>query len=169
MEREPPAHVTGHAEPGPPAGDLRPADLERADLERAGLERADLELPTAADTDHREHDEHDEHDAAAAARGWQPDPESRPPDASIEPRYARLGVEGLARLRARYAEVMARITERPLEEAVREELRTKAERLNPDGWVTEDEVAAALEQYEVVFEELRAVVGRHPRHRRRRV
>jgi hypothetical protein len=72
------------------------------------------------------------------------------------------------RLRARYAEVMARIAEKPLDEAAKEELRTKAERLNPDAWVTEQEVAAALEQYETVFEALRPLVGRHPRRRRRR-
>jgi hypothetical protein len=33
--------------------------------------------------------------------------------------------------------------------------------------VTADEVTAALEQYETVFEGLRAVVGRYPRRRRR--
>jgi hypothetical protein len=89
-------------------------------------------------------------------------------DHDIDPRYARIGAEGLARLRARYAEVMARIAEKPLEETQREELRVKAERLNPDAWVTADEVVAALEQYEAVFEELRAVVGRHQGRRRRR-
>jgi hypothetical protein len=89
---------------------------------------------------------------------------------AVPDRYARLGAEGLARLRARYAEVMARIADRPLEEDAREQLKLKAERLNPDAWVTADEVAAALEQYETVFEELRSVVGRQPRrHRRRRV
>jgi len=87
----------------------------------------------------------------------------------VEPRYARLGSEGLARLRARYAEVLARIDERPMDEAAREQLKDKAERLNPDAWVTADEVSAALEQYETVFEELRAVVGHHARRRRRRV
>jgi hypothetical protein len=92
-------------------------------------------------------------------------PEPLEPEA---PRYARLGAAGLVRLRARYAEVLARITEKPLDEAQREELRGKAERLNPDAWVTEDEVSAALEQYETVFEELRAVVGRHQSRRRRR-
>jgi hypothetical protein len=81
--------------------------------------------------------------------------------------FARLGAEGLGRLRARYAEVMARIAERPLDELVREELKLRAERLNPDAWVTADEVTAALEQYETVFEGLRAVVGRYPRRRRR--
>ena len=77
------------------------------------------------------------------------------------PSYQRLGAEGLGRLRARYAEVLARIAERPLDETAREELKARAERLNPDAWVTDDEVTAALEQYETVFEGLRAVVG-HP-------
>jgi len=81
---------------------------------------------------------------------------------------ARLGAEGLVRLRARYAEVMARIAEKPMDEPAREELKTRAERLNPDGWVTADEVGAALEQYEAVFESVRAVVGRYPAQRRRR-
>ncbi|HEY7286511.1 MAG TPA: hypothetical protein VH497_13760 [Vicinamibacterales bacterium] len=80
---------------------------------------------------------------------------------------AYLGAEGLSRLRARYAEVLARISDRPLEEPVREELKARAERLNPDAWVTDDEVRQGLEQYEAVFESLRAVVG-HPRRRRRR-
>ena len=82
--------------------------------------------------------------------------------------YQRLGSEGLARLRARYAEVMARIADRPLEDAAKEELKLRAERLNPDGWVTADEVQRALEQYESVFEGLRALVGTRRRRRRRR-
>lgn len=96
------------------------------------------------------------------------EPEEADTGDTIEPRYQRIGRDGLTRLRARYSEVLARIAEKPLEEAQREELRVKAERLNPDGWVTEDEVSAALEQYETVFEELRAVVGRHQSRRRRR-
>ena len=100
-----------------------------------------------------------------------PEPEA-PPVFTDEDRasasYVRLGAEGLGRLRARYAEVLARIAEKPLEQSAREELKLQAERLNPDGWVTTDEVSAALEQYETVFEGLRSVVGRHPRRRRRR-
>jgi hypothetical protein len=91
--------------------------------------------------------------------------EARPEDVGSAS-YQRLGGEGLVRLRARYAEVMARIAERPLEDEAREELKLRAERLNPDAWVTADEVSAALEQYETVFEGLRGVVGRHPRRRR---
>jgi hypothetical protein len=93
--------------------------------------------------------------------------DTRPEDAGSAS-HQRLGAEGLVRLRARYAEVMARIAERPLEEDAREELKRRAEGLNPDAWVTADEVTAALEQYETVFESLRGVVGRHPRSRRGR-
>jgi hypothetical protein len=51
--------------------------------------------------------------------------------------------------------------------ARREELKSLAERLNPDSWVTDAEVTAGLEEYEEVFESLRAVVGRRKRRRRR--
>jgi hypothetical protein len=79
---------------------------------------------------------------------------------------ARLGSEGLLRLRARYAEVLARISERITEPSRQEQLRTEAERLNPDTWVTDAEVTAGLEQYEQVFETLRGVVGRQRKRRR---
>ena len=91
-----------------------------------------------------------------------PEPEERQTAA-----LSHLGAEGLSRLRARYAEVLARITDRPLEETTREELKARAERLNPDAWVTDEEVRQGLEQYEAIFESLRSVVG-HPRRRRRR-
>lgn len=81
---------------------------------------------------------------------------------------ARLGSEGLSRLRARHAEVLARISEKTTDAARRDQLKTEAERLNPDTWVTEAEVVAGLEQYETVFESLRSVVGRRRKRRRRR-
>jgi hypothetical protein len=80
---------------------------------------------------------------------------------------ARLGSEGLSRLRARYAEVLARISDAVSEPARQEELKATAERLNPDTWVTEAEVRAGLEDYEMVFESLRMVVGRRRKRRRR--
>jgi hypothetical protein len=78
------------------------------------------------------------------------------------PAVARLGAEGLARLRARYLDILSRIAERTTDEEERARLSATAERLNPDGWGNADEVAAALEQYESVFESLRTVVGRRP-------
>jgi hypothetical protein len=81
---------------------------------------------------------------------------------------ARLGSEGLQRLRARHAEVLARISEKIQDSDRRQELKAQADRLNPDTWVTDPEVTAGLEQYEAVFESLRAVVGRRRRRRKRR-
>jgi hypothetical protein len=79
----------------------------------------------------------------------------------------RLGSEGLSRIRARYSEVLARISETVSDPARQEELKAKAERLNPDTWVTEAEVGAGLEDYEAVFDSLRSVVGRRRRRSRR--
>jgi hypothetical protein len=84
------------------------------------------------------------------------------------PAHERLGGEGVARLRGRYAEVMARIAERVTDEVRRDELKSLAERLNPDNWVTDEEVKAGLEEYEGVFASLRAAVGTRKRRRRRR-
>jgi hypothetical protein len=90
------------------------------------------------------------------------------PPAESTAAQARLGSEGLQRLRARHAEVLARISEKIADPIRREELKSQADRLNPDTWVTDAEVVAGLEQYESVFEALRAVVGRRRRRRKRR-
>ena len=88
-----------------------------------------------------------------------------PPEATAA--FERLGAEGVLRLRARYAELVGRIHEKITDEARQTELKTQAERLNPDTWGTPDAVAAGLEQYEAVFEGLRSVVGTRRRRRRR--
>jgi hypothetical protein len=82
--------------------------------------------------------------------------------------HARLGSEGLLRLRGRYADVLANLTRRVPDEQRREQLREQAERLNPDNWVTDEEVTAALEAYESVLASLREVAGRRRRRRRGR-
>lgn len=102
---------------------------------------------------------------AAAAPAAETTGFSAPPPT---PAHARLGGEGVARLRGRYAEIMTRIAERLTDEAQREELKTLAERLNPDTWVTDDEVRSGLEGYEGVFASLRTAVGTRKRRRRRR-
>ena len=89
-------------------------------------------------------------------------------DAPASPAEARLGAEGLGRLRGRYAEVLARITERVADLERQAELKSIAERLNPDAWVTEEDVRVGLEGYEANFESLRGVVGHRRRRRRRR-
>ena len=89
------------------------------------------------------------------------------PDGPVTPAQERLGSEGLSRLRGRYAEMLARISERVQDAERQTELKTLAERLNPDAWVTADDVTAGLDGYETTFESLRSVVG-HRRRRRRR-
>lgn len=90
------------------------------------------------------------------------------PDQPVTPAEARLGSEGLSRLRGRYAEMLARISERIQDQERQTELKTLAERLNPDAWVTEEDVLTGLDGYEATFESLRSVVGHRRRRRRRR-
>jgi hypothetical protein len=96
----------------------------------------------------------------------EPDPLPLPESARPVPAEELVGTEGLARLRALYAELQARITERAADPARTEELRREAERLNPDAWVTLDEARQALEQYEIVSETFRRALGRRRRSRR---
>lgn len=90
------------------------------------------------------------------------------PDEPVTAAQARLGSEGLSRLRGRYSEMLARISERVQDPDRQAELKSLAERLNPDAWVTEDDVVAGLDGYEATFESLRSVVGQRRRRRRRR-
>lgn len=86
----------------------------------------------------------------------------------VSPAHARLGSEGLARLRARYADVSATISRRITDEQRRQQLQDLADRLNPDSWVTNDEVQRGLDEYESVLASLREVVGRRRRRKRSR-
>lgn len=80
-------------------------------------------------------------------------------DEPLTAAHARLGSEGMARLRARYAATMARITEQIQDAEQQGQLKELAERLNPDAWVTDTDVSAGLESYEATFEALRAAIG----------
>jgi hypothetical protein len=92
----------------------------------------------------------------------------RLPALASEPSAAELalGAEGLSRVRARYAEVLARISAQVTDDAIADELRGLAERLNPDAWVTADEVRLGLEDFERVLEQVRQRLGPAPRPRR---
>jgi hypothetical protein len=105
-------------------------------------------------------------DVRQTAVAAQPLPVAEPiaqPEEPTTAAHARLGSEGLARLRARYAETLARITERIQDADQQAQLKGLAERLNPDAWVTDDEVSTGLESYEVTFEELRGTIGNRRR------
>jgi hypothetical protein len=79
-----------------------------------------------------------------------------------------LGAERLTMLRARHAEILARISARGGDPARVEALREQAERVNPDAWVTETDVNAGLATLDATLAELHRIVGRRRRRRRRR-
>lgn len=91
-----------------------------------------------------------------------------PAEGPVTPAHARLGSEGLARLRARYANLSATIERRISDEGRRQQLLDLAGRLNPDGWVTAEEVERGLDEYEGVLASLREVIGRRRRRKRSR-
>ncbi len=87
-----------------------------------------------------------------------------PPPLPIE----HVGHEQLTRLRARYAELLARIAERGGDPERIEALRSQAESLNPDAWVTGEEVRQGIELFESRIRDLRAALGLRRRRRSRR-
>lgn len=95
-------------------------------------------------------------------------PETRPApsaDLPLIPAHEQIGHEGVARLRARYADVIGALERRAADPALREQLKREADRLNPDAWSTPEEVRQGLEEYETVLGTVRAAIG--PRRRRR--
>lgn len=81
---------------------------------------------------------------------------------------ALIGEEGLTVLRARYAELKARLAERIADPVRRESLRVLVEELNPDAWVTEEEARQAIDRFEQRYAALRRALGSRRRRRRRR-
>jgi len=79
-----------------------------------------------------------------------------------------LDPEVLERLRTRYAELLARISQRIADPVQRDVLRQEAERLNPEMWVTPDEARNGLEHFEQWFEGIRSQLPAPAGHRRRR-
>ena len=78
-----------------------------------------------------------------------------------------MGNEALARIRARYAEIQVRIAEKLGTPGVDEEIRARAEALNPDRWATIEEAVRGIETFEAETEAIRGVLGRRrPRSRR---
>ena len=78
-----------------------------------------------------------------------------------------MGNEALARIRARYAEIQVRIAEKLGTPAVDEEIRARAEALNPDRWATIEAAVRGIETFEAETEAIRGVLGRRrPRSRR---
>jgi hypothetical protein len=133
----------------PPAEPLEPEPLEPEPLEAEPLEPLEPEV------------------AQAFEQLTHPEAEEKiaPPAMPVE---QTLGHEQLTRMRARYAELLARITERGGDTERIEALRAQAESLNPDTWVTDEEVRQGLESFEPKIRDLRAALGLRRRRRSRR-
>ena len=89
-------------------------------------------------------------------------------DAPIEhPVITLLGDETLVRLRARHAEIRARIKEKVSESAELSAMLARAEPINPDRWNTIEAAVRGIERFEVEVGEIRADLGRRPPRSRR--
>ena len=90
------------------------------------------------------------------------------PAEPAEPAVHSVGPELLTRLRARYAELLARITERAGSPERMEALRAQALPLDPDGWVTDAEVRTGIDAFEPRMRDLRSALGLRRRRRSHR-
>ncbi len=70
-----------------------------------------------------------------------------------------IGAENVARLRARHAEILARISDPVTDPARRQALQALAEELNPDAWLTAEEVQQGLADFDARLARLRAQLG----------
>ncbi len=140
-------------------------DTERGTESGAAAESAPLELAGASTLDAVPGDAPVEL-AEALEQITHPDTEEMLPPSQVP--VEAVDKELLTRMRARYAELQARITERGGEAGRIEDLRQQAEPLNPDTWVTADEVRKGVEEFEPRIRALRAALGLRRRRRSRR-
>jgi len=137
------------------------------DYDREGREerQARRRRKAASEAERAVADEPDLADESEAQEG--PEPEGEAPEADT--RHVVLGLldeNGLARLRARHASIVARIDERPREPEQLEALRAKAALIDPDAWTTVAEARERLATLDEATETLRAALGRRRRSRR---
>ncbi len=87
-------------------------------------------------------------------------------EAALEPRPHDLleelvGHEIATRLHARYSEIIARVHRLPATDPRRAAFEARAEALNPDNWVTPDEVLRGVQDADAVFDSLRKELLAH--------
>lgn len=147
------------SEPGPEMGS--PSEAEVEDVDQVDTDVADLQEEAVAEP------LAEEELVEAIEQLTHPEAEEKIEPASM-PAEQSIGAEQLTRLRARFAELQARITERGGDLERIEALRAQAEALNPDSWVTEAEVRRGIEEFEPRIRDLRNALGLRRRRRSRR-
>ena len=157
------AGVASRRRPGPQGERSRKARREQKPVQsldlQAELPGATHELLTALSADNEPAAEAPVPVVAASG------PVSAHPTA-LEAAAGIVSPDNVARLRGRYAELMARIAERVSDAARADALRLEAESLNPDAWVTADEVRAGVAAFERQEQHLRNLLGGRRRSRR---
>jgi hypothetical protein len=94
------------------------------------------------------------------------EPAATPPGGSGHIVLALTDEQGLARLRARHAEIQARISDRVRDPSKLEQIRAQAALLDPDAWRTVDEARERLASLAETTDAIRKVLGRRRRTRR---
>jgi hypothetical protein len=150
--------------PKPPPAEPEQSELEPPELELPEPELSELE---PLELEPSELEPLEPEIAQAFEQLTHPEVEEKIAPAAM-PVDQNLGREQLTRLRARHAELLARITERGGDTDRVEALRVQAESLNPDTWVTDEEVRQGLDSFEPKIRDLRAALGLRRRRRSRR-
>jgi hypothetical protein len=86
--------------------------------------------------------------------GAEPEPPPRPTTRGLLEEL--VGREIATRLRARYSEILARIHEQPAEASVRDAWVRRADKLNPDLWLTPDAILDGVRNADGLFDALRS-------------
>ena len=141
-----------------------PAEPTSPETGPAGVEptpEARPPIPVLADTP--DDDEAPDPDVLEAEAHLEADDAEQVPDAPTEhPVVTLLGEETLVRLRARYAEICARINEKVSDFTALSEMLARAEAIDPDRWNTTEAAVRGIEQFESEAEAIRADLGRRP-------
>ena len=162
-----PARSTSTERPGPPAAELKLPEVEDAteNLEIAvAVDAGDIEV---VDPDLFEPDATESDVEEAIEQLTDPDVEEKGSLPATRTDQS-LGDEQLTRFRARYAELLARITERGGDPARVDALRAEAQALNPDTWVSPEDIQQGIQLFEPKIRDLRAALGLRRRRRSRR-
>lgn len=116
-------------------------------------------------------------DSAAVDARPEPSDDTADADSEIEPEEAAVdlppragglleelvGREIATRLRARHAEIVARIHEQRVDDAVRGGWLKRSDAINPDRWVTPEAILEGVRSADGLFEELRSELAQSPR------